>query len=68
MKLIFTILFRLITSIPVLLIFGLTGIYKLWRFGGVISVNFSKEISEPEALAVLVDVIAEYKAIKKESE
>ena len=68
MKLLIRFIFRLILSIPVLLIFGIMGLLKHWRFGGGISVNVSDKPNEIQALEILENKIAEYKAIKKESE
>lgn len=53
-------------TLPTFVMFGLTGTFKMWRFGGGISINFSKDVNEIEALSVLENKIAEYKSIIKE--
>lgn len=65
MKIILQTIFRLIVTVPVFLIFGIVGLIKLWRFGGGITVNFGREISAPEALAILQDKITEYEMSQK---
>lgn len=46
-------LIRIILTIPVLLIFGFAGLARMWKRGGVISINEKPESPNPEALRLL---------------
>ena len=57
MKKVIQTIFRICVSPAVFLLFGFTGVLKLFRYGGGISVNFGREINPHEALTVLSNLI-----------
>ena len=68
MKKSISILLRILITPAVFVMFGITGVFKLWKYGGCISVNFRREVSESEALAVIQSAIEEYTLLRRQFE
>ena len=68
MKKLISILLRIMTTPAVLVMFGITGVFKLWKYGGGINVNYRHEVTESEALAVIQSAIDEYTLLRRQFE
>ncbi len=68
MKKSISILLRILITPAVFVMFGITGAFKLWKYGGGISVNLRREVSESEALAVMQSAIEEYTLLRRQFE
>lgn len=65
MKKFIQITIRILVTPCVFFLFGVTGLLKLWKYGGGIHVNYRREVNEAEAVAVINNVIAEYNKTKE---
>ena len=59
---------RLLMSPAVFFMFGMTGVFKLWKYGGGMNVNYRHEVTESEALVVIQSAIDEYTLLRRQFE
>lgn len=53
---------RILTTPLVFFMFGVFGVFKLWKYGGGTYVNFGKEVTPHEAVNTLTELVEQAKS------